>query len=169
MSIGLSPIEKLAPGHVVAGFDCGIPALNEWIVRFAPVNQAAGASRTYVTRRADCVLGYYAVSAGSVLREEIPERVAKGLSRHSVPIAVIARLAVDIREQGRGVGAALLKDALVRIASAADIIGVRAVLVHAKDDKARAFYERFDFVSSPVDPLQMFLLMKDLRRAFGLD
>lgn len=169
MSIGLSPTGKLSPDHVVAGFDCGVPALNEWLARFALVNQASGTSRTYVTLRSNRVVGYYAVSAGSVLREESPERVAKGLSRHPVPVAVIARLAVDQSEHGKGAGAALLKDALVRIVSAADIIGVRAVLVHAKDDKARAFYERFDFVSSPVDPLQLFLPMKDLRRALGID
>lgn len=169
MSIGLSPVVKLTAGHVLAGFDSGIPVLNEWLVRFALVNQAAGTSQTYVTLRSDRVVGYYAVSAGSVLREESSARVAKGLSRHPVPVAVIARLAVDRDEHGKGVGAALLKDALVRIASAADIIGVRAVLVHAKDDKARAFYARFDFVSSPIDPLRMFLLMKDLRRAHGID
>lgn len=168
MSFGLSPVEKLTAGHVVAGFDCGIPALDEWLVRFALVNQTSGTSQTYVTLRSGRVVGYYAVSAGSVVREESPDRVAKGLSRHPIPVAVIARLAVDRSEHGKGVGAALLKDALIRINGAADIIGVRAVLVHAKDDAARAFYERFDFVSSPVDPLQMFLLMKDLRRALGL-
>lgn len=163
MSTGLSPIEKLAAGHVVAGFDCGIPALDEWLVRFALVNQSSGTSQTYVTHRSGRVVGYYAVSAGSVLREESPDRIAKGLSRHPVPVALIARLAVDRSEHGKGIGAALLKDALIRINGAADIIGIRAVLVHAKDDKARVFYERFDFMPSPVDPLQMFLLTKDLR------
>lgn len=169
MTLGLSATEKLSPKHVTAEFDCGVPALNEWLVRFALVNQASGTSQTYVTLRSAQVVGYYAISAGSVLREESPERVTKGLSRHPVPVAVIGRLAVDRSMRGKGVGSALLKDALTRIAGAADIIGVRAVLVHAKDEDARAFYKRFDFVSSPVDPLQMFLLMKDLRRALGVD
>lgn len=169
MSIGLSPAEKLAPDHVVAGFDCGVAALNDWLLRFARANQAAGTSQTYVVLRSGRVIGYYAVAAGSVRRDDSPERIIKGLPRHPVPIAMIARLAVDRSEQGNGIGAALLKDALVRIAGAADIIGVRAVLVHAKDETARAFYERFDFMPSPVDPLQMFLLMKDMRHALGLD
>ncbi len=169
MSVGLSSVEKLSPDHVVAGFDSGIATLNDWLFRFARPNQAAGTSQTYVVLRSGRVIGYYAVAAGSVRRDDSPERIAKGQSRHPVPVATIARLAVDRSEQGKGIGAALLKDALVRIAGAADIIGVRAVLVHAKDEMARAFYERFDFVPSPVDPLQMFLLMKDVRHALGLD
>jgi GNAT superfamily N-acetyltransferase len=169
VTLGISPAEKLSPEHVVTGFDCGVGALNEWLLRIARTNQAAGTSQTYVVHRAGRVVGYYAIAAASVHRDESPERVVKGLARHPVPVAVIARLAVDRSEHGKGVGAALLKDALMRIAGAADIIGVRAVLVHAKDEAARAFYQRFDFVSSPVDPLQMFLLMKDVRHALGLD
>jgi GNAT superfamily N-acetyltransferase len=168
VSLGLSPTEKLSRDHVVAGFDCGITALNVWLARFALVNQAAGTAQTYVVHRSNTVVGYYAVTAGSVSRDDSPERVAKGLARHPVPVAMIGRLAVDQSEHGHGLGAALLKDALLRIVGAADIIGVRAVLVHAKDESARAFYQRFDFVPSPVDPLQMFLLMKDLRRALGI-
>ena len=114
------------------------------------------------------MVGYYALATGSVVRETVPGRVARGLARHSVPVVVLARLAVDRHEHGRGIGSALLKDALLRIARAADVIDVRAVLVHAKDEDARAFYERFDFEASPVDPLQMSLLMKDLKRAAGL-
>ena len=169
MSIGISPSEKLSPDHVVAGFDCGVAALNDWLLRFARTNQAAGTSQTYVVHRSGRVVGYYAIAAASVHRDDSPERVVKGLSRHPVPVAVIARLAVDRSEHGKGLGAALLKDALVRINGAADIIGVRAVLVHAKNEAARAFYQRFDFVPSPVDSLQMFLLMKDVRHALGLN
>ena len=110
------------------------------------------------------MVGYYALTAGSVEREESPERVKKGLARHPIPVILLARLAVDRREQGKGLGAALLKDALIRAAGAADEIGARAVLVHAKDDEARAFYEHFDFEPSPIDPLHLFLLMKDLKR-----
>src|SRR5438105_1194372 len=92
-----------------------------------------------------------------------PARVAKGLARHPIPIILLARLAVDRGEQGKGLGAALLKDALLRAAQASDIIGCRAVLVHAKDQTAKAFYQRYGFEPSPVDDLHLYLLMKDLR------
>jgi GNAT superfamily N-acetyltransferase len=113
------------------------------------------------------VVGYYALAAGSVEPEQAPERIKKGLARHPVPVILLARLAVDRHEQGKGLGAALLKDALIRAAAAADEIGVRAVLVHAKDEDARAFYERFDFEPSPTDPLHLYLLMKDLKKTIG--
>ncbi len=118
----------------------------------------------FVIHRDQRVVGYYALAAASVEREEAPERVRKGLARHPIPVILLARLAVDHREQGKGLGAALLKDALIRAAGAADEIGARAVLVHAKDDDARAFYERFDFDPSPTDPLHLFLLTKDITR-----
>lgn len=165
MKAELSPVEKLSADHELSDFDCGEPALNDWLARFALSNQAAGAARSYVVHRGGRVVGYYALAAGGVEREETPRRVARGLSRHRVPVIILARLAVDLGEQGHGLGRALIKDALLRVAGAADIVGVRALLVHAKDDEARAFYERIDFEPSPVDPLQMFLLMKDLKRA----
>lgn len=95
--------------------------------------------------------------------EEAPARIKKGLARHPIPVILIARLAVDASEKGQGLGATLLRDALFRIAAAADQIGARAVLVHAKDDEARKFYEHFGFEPSPIDPLHLLLLMKDLR------
>ena len=165
MTAPLSAIEKLASDHDLSAFDCGKPALDDWLKRFAFANQAAEATQTYVIHERGRVVGYYALSAGSVEREQAHARVARGLARHPVPVVVLARLAVDRREQGRGIGKALLNNALLRIAGAADVIGVRAVLVHAKDEDARAFYERFDFEPSPLDPMQMFLLMKDLKRA----
>jgi GNAT superfamily N-acetyltransferase len=160
-----SLVEKLSADHEVAGFDCGILPLDTWLVRFALVNQVAGTAQTYVIHRAKRVVGYYALAAGSVTHDESPGRISKGLARHPIPVVTIARLAVDRKEQDKGLGSALLKDALFRIADAAEIVGVRAVLIHAKHGKARSFYERFDFIPSPADPLQMFLLMKDLKRA----
>ena len=167
MTSALSSVETLRAEHDVASFDCGKPALNDWLARFARPNQAAGAARTYVVHRGHRVVGYYALVAGSVDRESTPSRVSRGLARHPIPVVIIARLAVDGIERGSGLGKALLKDALLRIVGAADVIGVRAVLVHAKDEKARRFYQRFDFEPSPFDPLQMFLLTKDLKRAVG--
>ncbi len=160
-----SAIAKLSPDDDVESFDCGSEELNRWLRRFAIVNQQAGSVQVYAMRRGRIVIGYYALAAGGVERATAPERVAKGTARHPVPVIILARLAVDTREQGRGIGRALLKDAMLRIAAAADVIGVRAVLVHAKDASARAFYERFDFEPSPFDPLQLFLLIKDLQRA----
>lgn len=121
----------------------------------------------YVVHRGGGVIGYYALAAASVEREETPERVRKGLAKHPVPVILQARLAVDQQEQGQGLGSGLLKDALTRASQASDEIGARAVLVHAKDEEARAFYEQFDFDASPTDPLHLFLLIKDLKRVLG--
>ena len=96
--------------------------------------------------------------------DDAPQRLTKGLARHPVPIVLLARLAVDRRWQNQGVGKALLKDAMLRTLQAADIAGVRALAVHAKDDEARRFYEHFDFVPSPSDPMHMFVLLKDMRK-----
>src|SRR5206468_11500656 len=109
------------------------------------------------------VVSYYTLAAASVRREETPARVAKGLAAHPVPVILLARLAVDRSEKGAGLGTGLLKDALLRTVQAADIVGCRAIMVHAKDEGARAFYERFGFEPSPVDPLRLFLLMKDIK------
>ena len=111
------------------------------------------------------VVGYYSISAGTVSVEEAPVRISKGLARHPIPVILLARLAVDKDEQGGGLGEALLKDALARIAQAADIVGGRAVLVHALDQQARKFYEHFGFEPSPVHELHRMLQMKDLRRS----
>jgi GNAT superfamily N-acetyltransferase len=160
-------IELLQPTHDTGSFSCGSVELNTWLQRYAYSNQAADAARTFVAVRGHQVVGYYALAAGSVERDEAPKRVAQGLARHPVPVVILARLAVERTEQGHGLGAALLKDALNRVIAAADLIGVRALLVHAKGEEARAFYERFDFQPSPVDPLQLSLLLKDLRRNAG--
>jgi len=113
--------------------------------------------------RSQRIVGYYSIAAGSVLREAVPTRIAKGLANHPVPVLLLTRLAVDRSEKGKGLGGALLKDALMRMAQAADIVGARAVLVHAIDTEAGAFYRHFNFEPSPVSDLQLMLLMKDLR------
>jgi GNAT superfamily N-acetyltransferase len=164
----LSQIEPLSRLHNLSQFSCGRhPSLDDWLKRFAWVNQQNEVSRTYVVQRRERVVGYYSIAAGSVDREDAPARVAKGLARHPVPIVLLTRLAVDRTEQGAGLGKALLKDALTRIAGVADIVGARAVLVHAIDEEAAAFYRHFGFEPSPVNPLHLMLLMKDLRAASG--
>jgi GNAT superfamily N-acetyltransferase len=163
---GLSQVEPLSGTHDLSRFDCGAhESLNLWLRKYALQNQANDSARTYVVHRANVVVGYYSISAGSVARESATPRSAQGLARHPIPIALLGRLAVDREEQGAGLGSALLKDALVRIEHAADILGIRAVLVHAIDRDARAFYERFDFEPCPGDELHLMLLLKDLRRA----
>lgn len=126
-------------------------------------NQQADASRTYVALDGTEVIGFYTLVVGEVAHADAPARIIKGLAKYPVPVLVLARLAVSSVRQGQGIGAGLLKDALVRIVAAADHAGIRAVAVHAKDDAARAFYERFDFERSPTDPYHLLLLMKDVR------
>lgn len=160
----LAPIAKLAVGHEVDGFDCGKEELNRFLKRFALAGQQANSAQTYVAARGQRVVGYYSLAVGGVEHEAAPERVSKGLARHMIPVMVLARLAIDLREQGQGLGKGLLKDALRRTAAAADIAGIRAVFVIAKDDDARRFYEHYNFDPSPADPHELFLVMKDLKR-----
>lgn len=163
----ISNTEKLSQSHDLSGFDCGNQSLNDWLKRYAFVNQQSDSAQTYVVHRNGSVVGYYALTAGSVRPEAAPIRIAKGLAKHPVGIIPLARLAIDKREQGKGLGKALLKDALLRITGAADTIGARAVLVHAIDENARRFYEHFGFERSPVDDFELMLLMKDLRASFS--
>ena len=157
-------VEKLRPDHPIEGFDCGREELNRYLPRHGWQNQQAGAAQTYVGLVGAAVVGYHTLAVGQVSREHAPERLGKGLARHPVPIMLLARLAVDRRWHGQGVGKALLKDAWQRTLQAADIAGIRALAVHAKDEEARRFYVRFDFVPSPTDPLHLFILLKDVRR-----
>lgn len=158
-------IEKLQRGHSVDTFDCGREALNRFLIRYAFQNQQAGASQTYIAMADEQVAGYYTLVVGQVEYSDAPERLTKGLARHPVPIMLLARLAVAISWQGKGLGSGLLKDAMLRTLQAADIAGIRAFGVHAKDDAAKSFYEHFDFVASPSDPYHLFRLLKDIRAA----
>ncbi|MDD5263071.1 MAG: GNAT family N-acetyltransferase [Methylacidiphilales bacterium] len=159
----MRPIEKLLPTHETDSFDCGKEPLNCFLKRFALLNQRNGSSMTYVACRGLRVVGYYSLAVGSVMFETAPQRVSKGLPRHPVPVMLLARLAVDRSEQRTGIGKGLLKDALLRTVQAADIAGIRALLVHAKDEGARAWYLKYDFEPGPTDPLHLFLLPKDVR------
>jgi GNAT superfamily N-acetyltransferase len=160
-------IEKLRRDHVLDSFDCGKEDLNRFLKRQAWSNQQANSAQTYVLAKDLRVSGYYSLAAGSVTHDKATERVKKGLARHPVPVILLARLAVDVAIHGMGIESARLKDALVRTAQAADTIGARALLVHAKDDSAKAFYQHFDFEPSPSDPYHLLLIMKDLLRAVG--
>ena len=162
----LSKVEAVSESHDVSRFDCGGPeSLNDWLKRFALINQKNESARTYVIQPNGSAFGYYSISAGSVSAEEAPARISKGLARHPIPVILLSRLAVDKDEKGTGLGKALLKDALARIAQAADLVGARAVLVHAIDEPAKKFYLHFDFEPSPIHELRLMLLMKDLRKS----
>lgn len=160
----LTPIHKLSAEDDADSFDCGREELNRFLKKFALANQAANAAQTYAVCRGKRVAGFYSLAAGSVAPEHAPARAAKGLAAHPIPVMVLARLAVDQSEQRSGIGKALLKDALLRTAQAANIAGIRAIVVHAKDEEACRWYEQFDFEPSPTDPLQLFLLLKDLKK-----
>ena len=166
MNAGLR-IEKLRREHEVERFDCGRDELNRYLTRFALTNQQSGAAQTYVALSGETPVGYYTLTVGKVAYTGAPGRLTKGLARHPVPIMLLARLAVSKNWQGKGLGSGLLKDAMRRTLQAADIAGICAFAVHAKDDSARAFYEHFGFVPSPTDPLHLFLLMKDVRSIAG--
>ncbi len=155
---------KLQRTHAVDEFECAVEPLDTYLKRFALPNQSAGGAQTYVAALGERVVGYYSLCAAQVELAEAPARLAKGMARHPIAVVLIARLAVDHAWQGQGLGAALLVDALRRVLTAADIVGIRAVMVHAKDDRARRFYEHFDFDPSPVDPLHLFLLTKEIAR-----
>lgn len=157
-----SPV-PLAKEHDTSGFDCGVEPLNDYLRRFALLNHQNRSARTYVATRGERLAGYYTLASGSVRRDEAPPRVAQGLGAYPVPITLLARLAVDLSERGKGLGKALLKDALLRAYGASEIVGSRAVVTHAKDASAKAFYERFQFTPSPLDEMHLFLLMKDIR------
>lgn len=157
-------IEKLDRNHFLDAFDCNQPDLNRWLIKYALQNQGASSAQTYVALLNEAVIGYYSLAVGQIEFNDAPDRLRKGLARHPVPIMLLARLAVHKDWQGKGVGRALLRDAVLRTLQAAEIAGIRALVVHAKDDGAKRYYEQFDFVSSPTDALHLFVLLKDLRR-----
>ena len=161
------PVRKLAASDRVEIFDSGQAALNQYLQRFALTSQKANSAQTYVSCQEGVVVGFYSLAVGSVEPENATPRILKGIARHSVPVMILARLAVDLQHQGVGLGRALLKDALLRTAQAADIAGIRALLVHAKDDAARQWYLNWEFEPNETDPFHLFLLLKDLKAMLG--
>jgi len=163
-----SPVENLETKHDVAEFDCGSDAQTTWLRRHALQSQGGGMSRVFVVRRLsdDKVVGYDALTTGSVLHADASRRLTAGTGGYDIPVVILTRLGVDLSEQGRGLGRALLVDAFRRIDRIAEDVGVRALLIHAEDADARDFYLRLArFEPSPVDDLQLLLLLKDLRKA----
>jgi GNAT superfamily N-acetyltransferase len=156
-------IAKLGREHNVDAFDCGQEALNRFLIRYAFQSQQAGASQTYLALVDEEVAGFYTLVVGQVEYTDAPTRLTKGLARHPVPIMLLARLPISKSWQRKKLGAGLLKDAMLRTLAAAEIAGIRAFTVHARDDEAKGFYEHFDFIVSPSDPNHLFRLLKDIR------
>ncbi len=158
--------EKLNASHDVSGFDSGEPVLDDWLRRRALANEITGASRTYVVCAQGRVVGYYALAAGAVARADAPGRARRNMP-DPIPVVVLGRLAVDKRRQGHGVGSGLLPDAVLRTLQAAEIAGIRAMLVHAISENAKRFYQQYGFIESPVDPMTLVLPIPEAARIAG--
>lgn len=156
--------EKLSSHHDVSQFRCGEPALDEWLRRRALQNEESGASRTYVVCSGNHVVSYYALAVGAVAHAGTPGRVRRNMP-DPVPVMVIGRLAVDQSMQGQAVGPALLRDAILRTLQAAEIAGIRAILVHAISERAKRFYEKWGFIPSPLDPMSLMITVAEARKA----
>lgn len=157
MATTLGSPQLLTDNHVLNDFDCGEPLLNDWLKRRALANQSSGASRTFVvvdSRR--CVFGYYALSAGAVAHRDSTGAVRRNMP-DPIPVIVLGRLAVDRSAHGKKLGGALLRDAVSRALAVSENAGVRALLVHALHEKAKAFYKHYGFEESPMDTMTLML------------
>ena len=162
----LSPPELLADGHELGEFCSGEASLDDWLKRRARANQVSGASRTYVVCEGARVVGYYALASGAIVVESAPGRFRRNMP-NPIPAAVLARLAVERGKQGQGVGRALFRDAARRVAQAADVIGIRGIVVHAISEEAREFYLALGFEPSPSEPMTLMVTLSDVRAAIG--
>jgi GNAT superfamily N-acetyltransferase len=162
----LLPPEPLAEVHDFADFRSGEASLDDWLKRRARTNQASGASRTYVVCEGKRVVGYYALASGVVTVESATGRFRRNMP-NPIPVAVLARLAVDQNWQGRGVGRALFRDAARRVAQAADAIGIRGIVVHAISEEAKSFYLALGFDPSPREPMTLMVTLSDVRAALS--
>jgi predicted N-acetyltransferase YhbS len=160
----LSPPEPLKATHDIGTFDSGHASLDDWLQRHALANEDKGASRTYVVRQGNRVVAFYCLATGSVMQAGLPGRIRRNMP-DPVPVMLLGRLAVDRTCARQGLGKALVRDAILRTLEAANIAGIRAILVHAKDEQVADFYRRNDFLPSPVDPLTLLLPLKDVREA----
>lgn len=158
----LSAPAPLAEAHILEGFDSGHDTLDEWLRRRARANQVSGASRTYVVADGERVAGYYCLASGALAASDAPGAVRRNMP-DPIPMAILGRLAVDRSWQGKGLGAALLQDAVLRTAQAAHIVGIRGLLVHAISDEAKAFYEHYGFTAAPRTPMTLVLSLAGLR------
>lgn len=156
--------EPLGASHQLGSFDCGKPALNGWLTRYARQAQGSGSAKTFVVVDGDRVVGYFSLTVGQIDTLDAPERFRQGMGQYPIPVVILARLAVSRADQGRGIGSGLLRDAIRRTTLIAEQAGIRAMLTHPIDEEAAKFYTRFGFVASPAGEQQLLLLLKDARR-----
>jgi len=165
--MSLSAPETLNSIHRIARFDCGKPALNDWLVRHARQAQSSGSARTFVVSDGDEIVGYFSLAVGQVNSIEAPMRIRKGMGQYPIPVVLLVRLAVSLHHQGRGIGRGLLQEAVRSTLVIAEHAGIRALLVHPIDEDASRFYLRFGFIPSPLREQQLLLLLKDARCLFS--
>ena len=158
--------QKLSPNHDLSQFQCGEPTLDDWLKKRALLNEESGASRTYVVCIENRVIGYYALAVGAVTHADAPGRIRRNMP-DPVPVMVLGRLAVDQTEQGRAIGRGLLRDAVLRTLQAADIAGIRAILVHAISETAKQFYLKAGFIPSPVSPMTLMITLEEAARSLS--
>jgi GNAT superfamily N-acetyltransferase len=162
----ISPPARLSPDFEVESFDSGELVLDQWLRRRALQNEVAGASRTYVVRAGRKVVGYYSLAVGAVPHVDSPGRLKRNMP-DPVPMMVLGRLAVDKSFQGKGIGADLLRDGVLRITQAGEYAGIRGILVHAISERAKKFYEGFGFAPSPVDPMTVMITLSEALKILG--
>lgn len=161
---GLTSPARLTATHILTTFDCGTPSLNAWLSRNALKNDVTGASRTYVVGIENRVVGYLCLAAGAIVHPDAPQALQRNMP-DPIPVMVLGRLAVDRAFQGQGFGTALLRDAILRVLQASDIVGVRAILVHAISEEAKQFYLAHGFLESPVASMTLCLPLGTARQA----
>jgi len=159
--VTLSAPVPLADHHELAGFNSGVAELDDWLLKRARSNQASGASRTFVLCEGNRVVGYYALASGAVTQAEAPGKIRRNMP-DPIPFAVLGRLAIDTAHQGKGVGRAMVRDAGFRLMQAAEVLGIRGLLVHAISEEAKAFYLALGFTPSPLDPMMLMVTLRDL-------
>lgn len=162
--MNLAAPQPLGTSHRLEEFDCGKPALTDWLLHHARQAQGSGSARTFVACDQDRVAAYYSLTVGQIDTLEAPERIRRGMGQYPIPLVILARLAVDLDYQKRGLGFSLLQDAITRTVAIADQAGIRALLTHPLDAEADAFYRRFGFEPTPLQERQLILLLKDARR-----
>ena len=162
--LSLQPPTALTAIHLVTEFDCGVESLNEWLDKRAWKNQVLDVSRTFVITNGEVVIGYYCLSSAAIDRIELPKAKQRNMP-DPIPAILIGRLAVDLRYQGQKIGLSLLQDAICRIITASQSIGIAYILVHALDDAAKRFYELNGFVAIPEQPLTLFLSVATATKA----
>ena len=165
------PPESLADHHELLGFTCSSGEQTDWLRHHARQSAGSGTTRAFVvtTTESPRVVAYYGWCMAQLVSESAPQRLRKGAGRYPQPVALLARLGVDVEHEGRGLGAALLQDVFARLLELSDDIGCRGLLVHAESERARSFYLHLvpEFLPSPTDDLHLVLLMKDIRKTLG--